>query len=285
VGDSFASTSAAARRRLPFTDGYDGERLVTRLGGRRVLTPMFLVLLAIGSADLLFAPTKTSAANLRGERVSGEIHVTGNTSIDAVLAAEGSLPPPRRQPEGRSILVTCHRRESWGEGLKSIAAAVVELAQDAAVNFVLHPNPHVAKAMLQSLEGCVGVTLLPPFNHREMLQRVREADLLLSDSGGIQEEAPALGVPLLVLREKTERPEGIEAGCALLVGTSTERIVAEARRLLRDDEALGKMAERRFPYGDGKAGERIAGIVDEWLSRSRGATAISGRSPGQAACW
>lgn len=217
-------------------------------------------------ADLLFAPTETSAANLRAEEVPGAIHVTGNTSIDAVVKAEAQLGPRSGKTGGkRRVLVTCHRRESWGAGLQSIAAALVDLAADAAVELVLHPNPHVSDEMRRLLGGVDGVSLLDPCGHRELLRRIRDADLVLSDSGGIQEEAPALGVPLLVLREKTERPEGIEAGSARLVGTSTETIVSEARRLLNGGRELAAMRQRRFPYGDGEAAPRIAQIIRQWL--------------------
>jgi UDP-N-acetylglucosamine 2-epimerase (non-hydrolysing) len=217
-------------------------------------------------ADLLFAPTETSAANLRAEEVPGAIHVTGNTSIDAVVKAEAQLGPRSGKTGGkRRVLVTCHRRESWGAGLQSIAAALVDLAADAAVELVLHPNPHVSDEMRRLLGGVDGVSLLDPCGHRELLRRIRDADLVLSDSGGIQEEAPALGVPLLVLRDKTERPEGIEAGSARLVGTSTETIVSEARRLLNGGRELAAMRQRRFPYGDGEAAPRIAQIIRQWL--------------------
>jgi UDP-N-acetylglucosamine 2-epimerase (non-hydrolysing) len=218
-------------------------------------------------ADLLFAPTETAAANLRAERAPGEIHVTGNTSIDAVLAVEAELQPPYRGGDMPRLLVTAHRRESWGEGLASIAAALRELASEATIDFVLHPNAHVASTMRELLGGIGNVLLLEPCSHRELIERMRSADLMLSDSGGIQEEAPTLGVPLLVLREKTERPEGLACGSATLVGTSTDRIVTEARRILNDPDALSDMRRRRFPYGDGKSGPRIAAIIEEWLKR------------------
>lgn len=217
-------------------------------------------------ADLLFAPTAWAADNLDVEAVPGEVHVTGNTSIDAVLALEARLPAARRSAADLPrILVTAHRRESWGEGLHSIASALCELASEASVEFLLHPNPHVAATMRELLEGKRNIELTRPCSHPELVQRMRCADLVLSDSGGIQEEAPALGVPLLVLREKTERPEGIAAGCARLVGTSAKPIVDEVRRLLRDKSALTAMRQRSFPYGDGRAAPRIAAIIEEWL--------------------
>jgi UDP-N-acetylglucosamine 2-epimerase (non-hydrolysing) len=220
-------------------------------------------------ADLLFAPTETAAANLIAESVTGEIHITGNTSIDAVLAAEVEL-PKRPPPDGlKRVLVTSHRRESWGEGLESIAAALVALAGDRAaeIAMVLHPNPDVAATMRRLLEGVAGVSLLEPCDHRRLLRLMRDSDLVLSDSGGIQEEAPALGVPLLVLREKTERPEAIATGNMRLVGTGTDRILTEARRLLSDPLARAAMARKAFPYGDGHAAPRIAAIIAQWLER------------------
>lgn len=220
-------------------------------------------------ARLLFAPTETAAANLRAEQVPGEIYVTGNTSIDAVLAIEGGLPAPeQRNSTLPKLLVTAHRRESWGEGLRSIAAALRELSNDAEIDFVLHPNPHVAAAIRELLDDAPNIHLLDPCGHLELVRRMSEADLILSDSGGIQEEAPALGIPLLVLRDKTERPEGIAIGSATLVGTSRERIVREAQRLLHDPERLAQMRRRSFPYGDGKAAEQIAKIMEKWLKRA-----------------
>jgi UDP-N-acetylglucosamine 2-epimerase (non-hydrolysing) len=203
--------------------------------------------------------------------VPGEIHVTGNTGIDAVLAAESKLPPAVREKNRRRILVTCHRRESWDQGLKSIAAALTELAgRDIQVDFVLHPNPWVAQRMRSLLAHAPSIRLLEPCTHNQLLQHMRSADLVLSDSGGMQEEAPALGVPLLVLRDKTERPEGVAAGNAILVGTSTDRIVDVSRRLLGDPAALATMSRRSFPYGDGKAAPRIAAIIARWLDTNHG---------------
>ena len=219
-------------------------------------------------ADLLFAPTELAAANLRAEKVQGEIHVTGNSGIDAVLEMEAWLPAPTVRDSGSlRVLVTCHRRESWRDGLRSIAAGITMLAERAHIDVVLHPNEHVARGMRELLAGTSGVSLLPPCGHAELLRHLRNSDLILSDSGGIQEEAPALGVPLLVLRDKTERPEGIAAGTALLVGTDQRRIVAEAQRLLDDPVARASMSRRAFPYGDGRAGGRIASITANWLAQ------------------
>jgi len=219
-------------------------------------------------AELLFAPTTTAASNLRAEKAPGEIHITGNTSIDVVLALKDKL-PSRTDHAGRRLLVTCHRRESWKHGLESIAAAIAELASDeVTIDFVLHPNPFVAARMKALLAGA-NVTLLEPCSQEELLWRMRCSDLVLSDSGGMQEEAPALGVPILVLREKTERPEGIATGNAILVGTSTERIITETRRLLGDTHALAAMARPSLPYGDGHAAPRIAMIIERWLGKDR----------------
>jgi UDP-N-acetylglucosamine 2-epimerase (non-hydrolysing) len=221
-------------------------------------------------ADLLFAPTEVSAENLRAERVQGEIFVTGNTGVDAVLEAEARLGPRMlREAGGFRILVTCHRRESWGDGLAAIGGAIKEIAAQGGANFevVLHPNSFVAESMRACLGQADGVSLLPPCGHDELLRRMRDCDLVLSDSGGIQEEAPALGIPLLVLREKTERPEGIAAGASRLVGTDRARIIREVRALLENPAARAAMSRRVFPFGDGNAGRRIGAIVVEWLER------------------
>jgi UDP-N-acetylglucosamine 2-epimerase (non-hydrolysing) len=223
------------------------------------------------NAELLFAPTEVAAANLRAEHVPGEIHVTGNTSIDAVLELERRLPPPTLHDSARrQILVTCHRRESWGDGLSSIAEAVITLTRDgsASAGVILHPNSFVRSQMEQLLEKAQNVSLIEPCDHVALLGHLSASDLVLSDSGGIQEEAPALGVPLLVMRDKTERPEGIAAGSSILVGTDPRRIVAEATRLLHDPVVRGAMSRRVFPFGDGRAGERIAQIIVDWLQRS-----------------
>ena len=226
-------------------------------------------------AALLLAPTELSAANLRRDKVTGVIHVTGNTAIDAAVARP--VHRARVRDGGRQrLLVTCHRRESWGDGLASIAAALIEIAGRGGVQirFVLHPNPHVAAAMEQRLGGDPNIVLQPPCSHGAMLEAMLHSDLVLTDSGGLQEEAPALGVPLLVLRDRTERPEAIATGNIALIGTGTERIVGAVLGLLEDPARLARMRRPAFPYGDGCAGQRIAAVVADWLSipsRSRAA--------------
>lgn len=219
-------------------------------------------------SELLFAPTEVSAENLRREKVPGTIHVTGNSGIDALLAIAAELPiRPRVQSALPRVLVTCHRRENWGEGLRSIAAAVARLANAgiAAFDVLLHPNPHVAQSLQGALAGCFNVRLLAPCSHSELVGRMREAELILSDSGGMQEEAPALGVPLLVLRDKTERPEGVASGNMRLVGTGEDTVVEAVTALLADPLERAAMSRHAFPFGDGSASIRIAAAIARWM--------------------
>ena len=219
-------------------------------------------------ATLLFAPTAGAAVNLRAERAQGAIHVTGNTGVDALLMILDQLPPPKpRKAMLPRILVTCHRRESWGRGLGSIASALANIADRkvADVELILHPNPHVSQTMREKLGGLTGIRLIDPCSYAQLVQRMRDADLILSDSGGIQEEAPTIGTPLLVLRDKTERPEGIVTGNARLVGTKRDAILKEVGRLLSDDVAMRAMSAPALPYGNGQAAPRIAAIIDDWL--------------------
>lgn len=221
-------------------------------------------------AALLFAPTEISAANLEAEGVPGRILVTGNTGIDAVLAVAAKLPTPASaRLGGFKLLVTCHRRESWGAGLQSIADALIALAASypLAIDVVLHPNPAVAGTMRDLLSGRAGIRLLEPLAHADMVAAMQSCDILLSDSGGLQEEAPALGIPLLVLRDKTERPEGVASGNMLLVGTDSWRIIEHVVRLL-DPAVRAAMSRRAFPYGDGRSAERIAGHICDFLKEN-----------------
>lgn len=221
-------------------------------------------------SDLLFAATEGNAANLHAEGVSGEIHVTGNTAIDALSDVLDSLPPRLLDGGGLPrLLVTCHRRENWGAAFAPIATALVELAGSPflRIEVVLHSNPAMASAARLTLGGHPRMRLLPPMDHRAMIAAMRSATLLLSDSGGVQEEAPALGVPLLILRSKTERPEGVESGNSRLIGTERQAIVEAVQHLLEDGAAYRAMAVPALPFGDGKAAPRIAALVDDWLAR------------------
>jgi UDP-N-acetylglucosamine 2-epimerase (non-hydrolysing) len=226
-------------------------------------------------ADLLFAPTPGARRNLEAERAGGTIHVTGNTGIDAIelaqrmlagdeallRAAEAELPP---LDDGRRLLlVTGHRRESFGEGLRSVCAALERLGGrgDLDIVYPVHRNPNVRQPVEASLEGCGHVRLVPPLAFLPMVRLMQRADLILTDSGGIQEEAPSLGKPVLVTRDVTERPEAVEAGKARLVGTGADAIVAAVAELLDDESARAAFAAGPNPYGDGKASERIASAL------------------------
>lgn len=221
-------------------------------------------------ADLLFAPTEFAASNLRAENVPGEIHVTGSTGIDAALGAASRLPPPVRWERAtRTILVACDRPERLDDDLESIAAALADLGNDGSsrIELLLHQDPLIAANMRLALAGMHGVALLEPGGNDEPISRIRNSDLVLSDSRTIEEIAPALGVPLLVIREKTERPEGIAAGTSRLVGTKGERIVTEVRALLGDEAALAAMRRRALLFGDGLAAGRIATVITDWIQR------------------
>lgn len=225
-------------------------------------------------ADLHFAPTERAAANLRAEGVSaGSVMVTGNTVVDALLWMRDRLPdapPPalRMIPSGDDpvVLVTCHRRESIGAPMERVCRAVARLAAAfPRARFVLpvHPNPVVRATVEALLGGVKGVHLLPPLDYPDLLWCIRRSALILSDSGGIQEEAPSFRKPLLILRETTERPEVVEARAGVLVGTDEEVIVALASRLLADPAELEVFGEVINPFGDGKAASRIAdGLLD-----------------------
>lgn len=212
-------------------------------------------------SDLLFAPTNANSANLHREKVAGQVHVTGNSGIDVLMDLAGPLPvkPRRRWPWRRfSLLVTCHRRENWGTGLDGVAAAVCALAPRVGATVLLPPNPAITDRMTELLGGKPGVRLIPPLSHPAMVEAMRDVDVVLSDSGGMQEEAPALGVPLLVLRDKTERPEALATGTTELVGTDTDRIINAVQRLRQNRRLLQAMRRPSMPFGDGHAGERIA---------------------------
>ena len=230
----------------------------------------------IGSmASLHFAPTATSAAALLAENVASErVHVTGNTVIDALhwvsarIAAEPALaaglaPLEARFAGKRIIGVTSHRRENFGGGLEGIADAVRRIAQrpDVALVFPVHPNPQVRMVMNDALAGLDNVALIEPLDYPHFARLLGLAEIMLTDSGGVQEEAPALGKPVLVMRETTERPEGVAAGTAKLVGTESDRIVTEISALLDDKAAYEAMARAHNPFGDGTAARQIVEIL------------------------
>ena len=227
-------------------------------------------------ATLHFAATRWAAENLLREGVpEARIAVTGNPGIDAVLwvrdRLEQGLLPSRPWPQldgsRKLILVTAHRRESFGEGFRRICAALAELAarDDVEIVYPVHPNPSVQVPVRQLLAGIPNIHLIEPLEYVPFVDLMRRAWLVLTDSGGIQEEGPSLGKPILVLREKTERPEGVEAGSVKLVGTQTRRIVEEAVRLLEDRQEYERMARVHNPYGDGHASRRIADAIHSFF--------------------
>jgi UDP-N-acetylglucosamine 2-epimerase (non-hydrolysing) len=226
-------------------------------------------------ADLHFAPTETAANALRRENIDPEtIHVTGNTVVDALLATTARI---EQQPtlaaglgdlmarfaDRQIILVTTHRRENFGGGMESIARAVRRIAArpDVAVIFPVHPNPNVRAVMDRELAGLANVATIDPLDYLHFIRALGACHIVLTDSGGVQEEAPALGKPVLVMRETTERPEGVAAGTARLIGTDEDRIVTEIFNLLDDKAAYLAMARAHNPFGDGHASARIAGHI------------------------
>ena len=233
---------------------------------RRIVAPI---------ATLHFAPTDTAAEALRRETIAKDtIHVTGNTVIDALhwtadrVAADPSLaagldPIAARFAGKRIILVTTHRRENFGDGMAAIARAIGRIAArgDVAVLFPVHPNPNVVLVMDEILGTRPNVARIEPLDYPHFVRALGMADIVLTDSGGVQEEAPALGKPVLVMRETTERPEGVAAGTARLIGTDEDRIVSEIFTLLDDTSRYSAMARAHNPFGDGHAAAKIAKVV------------------------
>ncbi len=232
------------------------------------------------AADLHFAPTEQARQNLLREGViDATIALTGNPVIDALqFVAKQAEPetvkqlldkleiekPMTKGPETRRlVLVTAHRRENFGKPLEDICLALKELAErgDVEIVYPVHLNPNVQEPVNRLLKHVEHVTLLPPLDYLPLVHLMKRATLILTDSGGIQEEAPAFGIPVLVLREVTERPEGVEAGTLKLVGTDTQRIVAEATRLLDQPSAYAEMAKAVNPFGDGHAAEKIVAAL------------------------
>jgi UDP-N-acetylglucosamine 2-epimerase (non-hydrolysing) len=233
--------------------------------------------LAARLADLHFAATDWAADNLLREGVRPEaIQVTGNTGIDAVLSIYDGIEKGRLSglslplDTGKKlIVVTAHRRESFGEAFARICEAISTLAQrdDVQVVWPVHLNPNVQDTVHKIIGRHPNVLLVEPVDYLPFVDLMRRAYILITDSGGVQEEGPSLGKPILVLREKTERPEAVRAGTVKLVGTDRDAIVREATRLLDDRAEYERMARLHNPYGDGKASGRIAGRIFSYLNR------------------
>jgi UDP-N-acetylglucosamine 2-epimerase (non-hydrolysing) len=224
-----------------------------------------------------FAATEAAAQNLRDEGVDpATISVTGNTGIDAVLLvrdglAEGRLkgcPWTELDPQRKLIVVTAHRRESFGGGFERICRALAEIGRraDVQILYPVHPNPNVQDPVNRYLSNHPNIQLIEPLPYVPFVDLMRRAYLLITDSGGIQEEGPSLGKPILVLREKTERPEAVTAGTVKLVGTDERRIVEEASRLLDDAEECRRMSRIHNPYGDGRASGRISTLIHSFFT-------------------
>ena len=231
-------------------------------------------------SHLHFAPSQLAAENLRREGIGEQsIFVTGNTVIDALLSMRRALESggiarpswPFLDPARKLILVTAHRRESFGEGFERICEALAELARrpDVQIAYPVHRNPNVQGPVHRKLAGVPGIELLEPVDYIPLIDLLMRCHFVLTDSGGIQEEAPSLGKPVLVMREITERPEAVEAGTALLVGADRARIVEEAYRLLDDPAHYGEMSRRHNPYGDGHTCERIAEALEQYARSER----------------
>lgn len=227
-----------------------------------------------------FAPTERSRQNLLSELVADtDIYVTGNTVVDALFAAVRKIqetPIRSRQheerfsfldPNKRIVLVTGHRRENFGAGFEEICSALARIAleRDVQIVYPVHPNPNVVEPVHRILGGIPFVHLIDPLDYEPFVYLMKRSHLIITDSGGVQEEAPSLGKPILVMRDTTERPEAVEAGTVVLVGTSSDRIVKETLALLDDAGRYRTMAQASNPYGDGTAAQRIRKIIEERL--------------------
>jgi len=223
-------------------------------------------------ADFHFAPTQKAVDNLHDENIHSNVFLTGNTVIDALLWAVARVRGNSSfqkaftylDPGKKTILITGHRRESFGKPFENICNAIIILAEKySEVQFVypVHLNPNVQKIVHEKLAGHKNIFLIAPLDYPHLVWLMDMCYLVITDSGGIQEEAPSLGKPVLVIRDVTERQEGIAAGTTVLVGTSTERIAAEATRLLEDKVAYDKMSRAVNPYGDGNSANIIADII------------------------
>lgn len=274
------TTSAMASALAAFYEGVPVGHVEAglRTGNIRNPFPEELNRIVADSVSALhFAPTEAAREALLGAGLDpASIYMTGNTVIDALFFALEKIGDEPFQgldlgSMGRVILLTAHRRESFGAPLRGILGAIRELTRkrrQVHVVFPAHPNPEVGRAIAAALGDSSNVHIIEPQPYPEFVKLLRDCDMVMTDSGGIQEEAPSLGKPVLVLRETTERPEAIESGNALRVGTSPERIVTAAERLLDDAQAYEAMARARNPYGDGKASGRIAEVVARFLGEN-----------------
>ena len=266
---TFAAALAAFYQRIPVAHVEAGLRTNDRYSpfpeemNRRLTSRL---------SDLHFAATKRAAENLWSEGTPREaVFVTGNTVIDALLFMKNALEQGRIQapkwpfidPGRRLVLVTAHRRESFGDGFERICEALTVLAQrdDIQLVYPVHRNPNVTGPVYRKLSGLARVELIEPLDYVPLIDLMMRSHFILTDSGGIQEEAPSLGKPVLVMRDNTERPEALDAGTARLVGTDTQKIVAESARLLDDASHYETMARQHNPFGDGHACERISDVL------------------------
>lgn len=271
---SFAAALAAFYHRVPVVHleaglrTHDLDAPFPEEGNRRLTAQI---------AQLHLAPTPDSRKNLLAEGIDpGGVLVVGNTVIDALLWSRDRIQTFRTPAlsaledcRRRIVLVTAHRRESWGEPLKAIGRALVSIARnepDVMLVVPIHRNPIVRDALLPALDGLDNVLVTEPLDYADFTRLMDRATLILTDSGGVQEEGPSLGKPVLVLRDTTERPEGIAAGTAELVGTDPDRIVTATRRLLHDPDAYARMATATNPYGDGHAAQRSVDALDYLLN-------------------
>lgn len=235
-------------------------------------------------ADIHFAPTETAQSNLIAEGISdATIHVTGNTVIDALMDTVKKIDSSPGIDKAlcedlnfldfqkKIILVTGHRRENFGQGIINICNALLELSKrtDVEIVYPVHPNPNIQKPVSEILAKQPNIHLIPPRDYLPFIHLLKRSYLILTDSGGIQEEAPSLGKPVLVMRDTTERPEAVEAGTVKLVGTSKEVIVNQACELLDDSILYESFSRKTNPYGDGHASARIAQIINEFLHQNR----------------
>jgi UDP-N-acetylglucosamine 2-epimerase (non-hydrolysing) len=220
-----------------------------------------------------FAPTREARDNLLAEGIAASaIHVTGNTVIDALLQVAEKCPASASRPGKRLVLVTAHRRENFGDPFRNVCRAIRHLAdthEDVEFLYPVHPNPNVKQVAVDALCLHPRIRLVEPLDYRAFVSAMKESYFVLTDSGGVQEEAPALGKPVLVLREETERPEAVAAGVVRLIGTEFDRIVAESNRLLDDPAHYASMARGVSPYGDGHAAARIAAVLEHELCNAR----------------